>query len=147
MNARWIRIIVILSVAALPGCGKDKGVGPEPSEIYGTWSATKVEYVSKTNPSMRVNLCDSVGGGATLVIESNQNITYILRCTHVAPDTTLGTWKLEGDLFKMYPAGTPWDYTWEITLSGNTLKLEGADMEWDFGGGLEQADQSMFLIR
>lgn len=146
MSARWSGVVAVFLLAALADCGKDKAVGPKPSQIYGTWNATKVEFVSRTNPPVTVDLCAS-GGGATLVIETNQDITYVLRCAGQAPDTTRGTWKLEGDLFKMYPAGVPWEWTWDVTLSGNTLKLEDADMEWDFGNGREMADQNMILVR
>jgi hypothetical protein len=146
MSARWSGVFAVLLLLTLSGCGKDKAVGPKPSQIYGTWTATKVEFVSRANPPVTVELC-AAGGGATLVIESNQNITYVLRRPGQNPDTTWGTWKLEGDLFKMYPAGVTWEWTWDVSFSGNTLKLEDADMEWDFGNGIEMADQNMFLVR
>jgi hypothetical protein len=73
-------------------------------------------------------------------------------CPGDPPDTTTGTWQLEGDLFKMYPGGFGWYWTWDVQLSGNTLKLTGADMRWDFDGDdlfedTEEADQNMTLVR
>ncbi|HEY7729084.1 MAG TPA: hypothetical protein VID50_11600 [Candidatus Eisenbacteria bacterium] len=152
MSARRSGIIAVLILVALQGCGKDKAVGPEPSEIYGTWNATEVEYVSHASPSTRVSLCDSAGGGATLIIQSDHTVAFILRCPRMAPDTTTGTWQLSADLFKMYPGGMSWYWAWEVRLSGDTLELTGADMRWDFDSdGLlednEEADQNMVLTR
>lgn len=152
MGLRWSGVAAVALLAALEGCGKDNEVGPKPAEIYGSWRATQVLYVSKTDPNVRVNLCDSAGCWARLEIQSDHNIQYMLKRPRVYPDTTTGTWQLDGDLFKMYPTGAGWYWTWDIQLSGNTLKLTGADMRWDFDSdGLfedsEEADQDMVLTR
>ena len=152
MGMRCHGLIAVLVLAALQGCGKDNEVGPKPAEIYGYWKATQAEYVSHAAPSVRVDLCDSTNCWTRMQIESDHTLKVMVRHAPAAPDTTAGTWQLDGDLFKMYPGGFSWYWTWDIQLSGNTLKLTGADVRWDFDeDGLlednEEADWNLVLVR
>ena len=139
---------LVLLIAVLGGCGKDKEVGPKPSEITGTWHATKVEYVNKAAPGTRVDLI-AAGDTLTLAINADHTIVQVLTPLGGSPDTTTGTWELSTDLFKMFPTGLPFSWSWDASLSGNTLTLLGADMEYDFNSDSvpEQADQNMTLVR
>ncbi|HEX7079002.1 MAG TPA: hypothetical protein VF363_11315 [Candidatus Eisenbacteria bacterium] len=130
------------------GCGKDKAVGPKPSEITGNWTATKVEYVSRTTPQTRVDLI-ALGGTVNVAIREDHAWIYVHTKSGGAPDTTTGTWSLDGDLFKVQPSGFPFQWVWDVSLSGNTLALSDADMEYDFddNGTPEMADQFMTLVR
>lgn len=139
---------LVLLLAVLGGCGKDKAVGPKPNEITGAWRATMVEYVSKAAPGTRVDLI-AAGDTLTLTINSDGSIIQIRTPLGGSPDTTTGTWELTTDIFKVFPTGMPFYWAWDVSLSGNTLTLTGADMEYDFNDDNvpEQADQNMVLIR
>lgn len=130
------------------GCGKDNEVGPKPTEITGNWRATKVEYVSRTAPQARVDLI-AQGDTVKVAIGDDHLWVYVYTRKGGAPDTTTGTWALNGDLFKVNPDDFPFDWIWDVTLSGNTLHLDDADMEYDFddNGTPEMADQFMTLVR
>jgi hypothetical protein len=137
-----------LSLALLPACKKDKAVGPKPAEITGLWHASKVEYVSKSAPSTRVDLI-AAGGSATARISEGGAFEWVLTEAGQPPDTTTGTWRLSGDLFEVTPTGMAWAWSWDATLSGSTLTLTGADMEFDFDhdGTPDPADQNTVLVR
>jgi hypothetical protein len=148
MSSRW-SALAILALAALVGCGKDKAVGPKPAEIYGTWTATSVEYVSRSAPPARMDLCDSAGCGATFMIGSDHAAVLIIHAPGAPQDTTTGTWQLDEDEFKMYPSGTDWQWVWKVSLSASTLRLTGAVLWWDFqdGNGGRDSNQNMTLVR
>ncbi|HET7904791.1 MAG TPA: lipocalin family protein [Candidatus Eisenbacteria bacterium] len=148
MNASRPATVAILLILLATGCGKDDEVGPKPDEITGFWRATKLEYVSKANPATRVDLV-AAGGAATLDIRGDHTMEFIITESGSAPDTTTGTWSLDGDLFQVSPTGSPWSWTWDVSLSGGTLALSGADVEYDFDGDdvPEEADQNVVLVR
>lgn len=148
MNAPWPAAVATALALLATGCGKDDEVGPKPEEITGAWRAAKLEYVSKANPSTRIDLI-AQGGAATLAIRTDHSVQFVVTESGSAPDTTTGTWSLDGDLFRVTPAGSPWSWTWDVSLSGGTLTLSGADMEFDFDGDdvPEEADQNVVLVR
>ncbi|HEU4335342.1 MAG TPA: hypothetical protein VFT32_12680 [Candidatus Eisenbacteria bacterium] len=147
MNAPWPVIVATVLSLVATGCGKDDEVGPKPDELTGFWHATKLEYVSKANPATRVDVI-ALGGAATLAIRIDHTVEWIITESGSAPDTTTGTWSLDGDLFQVTPTGSPWSWTWDVSLSGGTLALSGADVEYDFDGDdlLEDADQNVVLV-
>lgn len=131
MRAAALALVLMLH----PGCGEDKAVGPKPTEITGLWTVTKDEYVNKANPALVVNRIspDSI---ATCAINADKSWVFILRrAGGHAPDTTIGTWSLDGDEFHVVPTETPFvTWAWGVNLSSNTLTLTGADMWFDFNG-------------
>jgi len=141
--------IVLLLAGSLTACdNKDDKVGPKPSEITGTWSATMVEYVNKSAPSTRVDLI-ALGGAATMAIHADKSWVFVIAESGQPPDTTTGVWNLDGDMFEVTPTGMPFSWMWVAALSGNSLTLTGADMEYDFDGDqvMEQADQNTALVK
>lgn len=130
------------------GCGKDNAVGPKPSEIYGNWTATNVEYVSRTTPQTRVDLI-ALGDTVRVSIREDHRWIYVHTKPGGPPDTTFATWKLDGDQMEIDPDDWPWNWMYDVTLSGNTLHLDDADMEYDFDddGTGEMADQFLTLVR
>jgi hypothetical protein len=141
-----------LILSLLPGCGKDKAVGPKPTEITGLWNATKVEYVRKADPPLRVNLI-APDTTATCAINSDKTYVFIVRRAGQVPDTTRGTWRLDGDQFMVTLSATPLiTWAWDAGLTSNTLTLTGADMWYDFNGddlwqSEEEADNNTVLVR
>ena len=150
MVLRAASLALVLTLQS--GCGEDKAVGPKPAEITGLWNATQVEYVNKANPSLRVNRIapDSI---ATCAINADRSYVFILRRAGHAPDTTIGTWKLDGDQFQVIPVEATYiTWSWDAGLTSNTLTLTGADMWYDFNGDsqyqpAEEADNNMTLVR
>lgn len=147
MNAPWSAAVATALALLATGCGKDE-VGPKPEEITGLWRATKLEYVHKGEPSTRVDLI-AQGGAASFAIRTDRTLQFIVTRAGSAPDTTSGSWSLEGDLLRFTPAGSPWSWTWDVSLSGGTLTLSGADVLFDFDGdhAPEEADQNVVLVR
>ena len=140
--------IAILLAGSLAACNKDTKTGPKASDITGQWSATKVEYVNKAAPATRVDLI-ALGGAATMAINADKSFAFVIAESGQPPDTTTGVWKLDGDMFEVTPTGMPFSWVWQAALSGNSLTLTGADMEYDFNGDnvMEQADQNTALVR
>ena len=132
----------------LVGCGDDNTIGPKPAEIMGNWTATKVEYVSKAAPATRV---DVIGLGTVVVLRFNtdHSLLYIETESAGSPVTTRGVWSLDEGILRVTPSGMSLSWEWSAHLSGNTLTLSGADMEYDFDGNgfPEAADQNMTLVR
>lgn len=148
MLGKWRCGILILLLIALSGCGKDKAVGPKPDQITGLWRATKVEYVSKADPNQRVELI-AAGDTVRVTIGDDHGFAFIRSQTAGSPDTTTGTWRLDGDLFRVNPTGMPFEWVWDVSLSGGTLTLKDADMEFDVNHDTnpEMTKQTMVLVR
>ena len=136
-----------LLLVVLAGCGKDKTVGPKPTQVVGVWHATMVQFVSKSDPNQRVELI-SAGHVVTVEIGGDQAYTYIDTPSGGSPDTTTGVWKLDGDMFRVNPTGMPYEWAWDVSVSGGTLSLKNADMEYDVNddGLREMAKQTMVLV-
>ena len=146
-RARWAAAAALLALH-LTGCGGDNTVGPKPSEITGNWTATKVEYVSKASPATRVDVIP-LGTVVVLRLNTDYSLLYIETPSGGSPATTAGTWSVDEGIFRVTPAGMSISWEWNATLSGATLSLTGADMEYDFDGNSvpEAADQNMTLVR
>ncbi len=137
------RFVAVLTATFLTigsvGC-KDK-LGPEPAEIYGFWTATKVEYVGKAGQGT-IN-ASSAGWTATLTL--NADNTGDLAVTPKDDDTWhwTGAWEIDGDLFRIVGQGA------DIQLSGSTLYLTGFDSSYDFNNDseLEPAKLNLVLVK
>ena len=143
LHTMTLAILLIL----VTGCGKDKSTAPKPTEITGTWTATKVEYTSKTTSDWVEFII--AGGAGTLILGETKR--YELRLTPpggIARVNT-GTWSLDGDIMTMTETGMPFSVVFEIRLSGNVLELTGGDVEYDFdnNGIPEQADLDLEFTR
>ena len=98
---RAAALALLLSVIA--GCGDDNPAGPKPAEIYGLWTATSVVYVKKSNPSVTVNLV-APDTTATCAINSDKSFVFVVNRAGQPPDTTKGTWNLDGEMFEVVPS-------------------------------------------
>lgn len=140
--------ILVLALIAVFGCGKDNAVGPKPGQITGLWRATKVEYVNKANSSQRVELI-AAGDTVRVGIGEDHGYAFIRTQSGGSPDTTTGTWRLDGDLFRVMPTGMTFEWVWDVSLSGSTLTLKDADVEFDLNNDAlrEMTKQTMILVR
>jgi hypothetical protein len=144
MGAKRSGLSLLLFMGAALACGDD-GVGPSADEIAGTWTATKVEYVSVSQPVRTVDLI-AEGGTATLVL--NAAGTYVFTLTPNAEPTVVdtGEWQLDGDIITLMPNWTSFEFQFDVALSGNTLTLSGADSEYDFDGDHQPDDAKLNLV-
>jgi len=146
--SRFERIVgIALMVIAMIGCGDDESAGPEPAEITGTWNATEVEYVS-IPPGTTVELI-ALGGTATLTLEASSTFHFVVTPASEAPQTTDGTWDLDGDTIEMTPQGMPFSWQFDVTFADDSLGLRGGHVEYDFDddGTPEQAVLNLQLVR
>ncbi len=136
-----------LLLVALAGCGKDDTVGPKPTQVVGVWRATSVQFVNKSDPNQRVELI-SAGHTVTVEIGGDQVYRYVDTPSGGSPDTTTGVWQLDGDIFRVNPTGMPWQWAWDVSVSGGTLSLKNADMEYDVNDDTlrEMCKQTMVLV-
>lgn len=149
MGARhkFATFLLILLPALAVACG-DGSVGPSAGEITGTWQATKYEYVSVADPSTSVDLIADEDWSVTLVLASDGSYTLTQTPPGGGPQMSTGTWDLDGDVFDVAPTGTQFRLQFDIALSGNTLRLTGADAEYEFiENQPEDAKLNMVLTR
>jgi len=145
MGAKLRGLSLLLFGGAALACGSD-GVGPSPDEIAGTWTATKMEYVSVSQPVQTVDLIDE-GGTATLALNANGTYTFTVTPNGEPQTVDTGDWELDGDIMTVLPDGTTFQLQFDVALAGNTLTLTGADAEFDFGSGDEDAKLNLELVR
>jgi len=130
---RWSRLTLAGALVGLVlGCSSE----PSLPDLVGNWRATKFEFVSVANSSIRTDLT----GLATLnMVVTATNATISGTITGQAPQTfftatyteTATTLVLTGHDGE----GNAQTLNFAMTLSGNTLTLTGATAEYDFGSG------------
>jgi hypothetical protein len=137
-------------LAGAGACGGGDSNGPSEESLVGTWVAAKAEFVSVANPSLKVDLI-GLGGSIRLVLSSGHQFTLTIKPPGGAEEQSTGTWNSSGDEFVLRFAAGPLigDMAFDVSLSGNTLTLTGADAEFDVDGqgGDEPAKLNLTMIR
>jgi hypothetical protein len=129
----WMGIALVAAVVGTGvACGGgDGGNGPGASEIEGTWNATKMLFVSKTAPQQSVDLI-ALGATGVLVLDPSKAFSFTLTPPGGPAEVQTGTWKLSGTVLTVTPTGAAFNWQFNITLTATTLKLAGADVDYDF---------------
>jgi hypothetical protein len=118
-------------LGAVGACGGDGGTGPSAASLAGTWRATQAQLVSVANPSTQVDLV-AMGGTVRLVLSDAQTFTLTVLMPAEPDDITTGSWSSSIDVLTLtYGSGS---MQFDMTLSGNTLTLTGANGDYDFNG-------------
>jgi hypothetical protein len=145
MRACWAACGFLLLI--LSSCASNKGTGPKPDQITGTWNATKDEYVSQSSPAA-VDLI-ALGGSATLVLNSDGSFEFTCTPAGEPSAVTTGTWTMTTDLFRATPTGMSWSWEWDATLAGGAFTLTGATAEYDCNddGTPESATWNLTFVR
>ncbi len=130
MRAQRMAMSALCGLAMVAACGGEGGNGPSKSELVGSWQVVKCEYAS-TGGLGTVDLIAS-GGVGTLVLTATDSL-YLTVTPVSGPQVVLtATYAISGiDLMRVTPAGVSWYWAWDMNLSGNTLKLTGADAQYD----------------
>jgi hypothetical protein len=147
MNKIGLLMLAMVIVAGATGCGGDDSTGPSPTDITGAWQATKAEFVSRATGAA-VELVAS-GGSATLVLGADHSFLLTASPVGRPAEVTMGTWKLEGDVMTVTPAGMPFSLQFDVAFSGDRLSLTGAHVEYDVNddGRDEEAVLNLELVR
>ncbi len=128
-----ITTITAIVVTAHACGGKSPTAATAQATLTGTWRATRAEYVSRANSSVRVEV---IAKGTTMVLALNSGGTYTLTITDPgqSPEVSTGTWTSSQDLLTMRPTGMSWNIEFEMALNGSTLTLNGGGMTYDVNG-------------
>jgi hypothetical protein len=128
-------IVVLSSLAGACGGGGDTGSGvtTSPSAVAtltGSWKAAKAEFVNISNSSQRIEIV-SMGTTVTLTLDSSGSYTQKIADPGQAGRSTSGTWTASKDVLQLQPAGMSGNMQFDMTLSGNTLSLNGGHVAFD----------------
>jgi hypothetical protein len=133
----WLGAGAALAVA----CSDD--TGPSEDELVGTWNATKLEFVTEGLTF------DAIAFGATLqlVLRGDGTYTVTLGFPGEPAETETGTWSASEDVLTL--SGSSGDMQFDMSLSGGTLRLTGADGEFDIDddGVDEPVKVNLTLVR
>ncbi len=131
MFRRYVILLALLSpfVAA---CSDDDPTGPSSTDLEGTWTVTRIEFVSVADPGVSVDLMDE-GVTATLALEADGDFFLTVVDPVEGEETFNGHW-MYTDVLTLEHMGGQFVGEWQfdVSLTGNTLRLTGADAEFDF---------------
>jgi len=131
--------ISALALILIAGCGDDDGVGVEPDDIAGTWTATSMLFTSTADPTVTADLVVDDMAVLTIVFGSNGSYTF----TFVfPPDPTedeieIGTYTVGETTITLTPTGSSQTETFAIERDGDTMTLTDDD-DYDFGSGTDE---------
>lgn len=111
-------------------------------EFVGTWNATKMEFTRVANPTQKVDII-ALGVTFRMTFFADSTWRAILTAPLTQPDTTSGTWTASLDVLTLQQTGQSGEQQFDFVLSGNTVTLTGASVDWDFGTGNEPATLSI----
>jgi len=143
----WTRAALAATVAVVVGCGSDS-TGPTTDDLTGTWRVTKLEFVNVANQTNRVDAI-ALGGNATITLNADHTFSLIATLPGELAETVTGTWASSQDTFSMFPTGMSGSWVFDMSLSGSTLTIGGANVDFDFNddGVDEPAKLNMVLVR
>lgn len=138
-----------LAVGAAVACGGSSS-GPSAETLTGTWGATKAELVKASSSSTKVDLV-AKGGTVRLVLRDNKSFTLTVTEPGEPVEETVGTWSASADVLTLaFSIGSnSGEMQFDMSLSGGTLSLVGADTGYDFDddGVDEPAKVNLTMIR
>jgi hypothetical protein len=144
-KAALIIIVALAFLAASSSSCKKSSTSPTLQSPTGTWLATGAEYVSVANPSQRVNIV-SQGASVSLVLDAS-TFTFKISYPGQEPTVTTGSWSYTSDTMTLAPSGTSFTWVFNMSLSGDSMTLSGAHVQFNFSGTLEEATLNLVLAR
>ena len=125
--ARIVPMVVALVAVC---CGGNSATAPSATTLAGTWKATRAEFVGASNSSVRV---EAVAQGYTIVLTLASSGTFTQAVTEPGQGTraTTGTWSASKDVLTLKTTGQSGETEFDMTLSANTLTLNGGHVLFD----------------
>lgn len=144
--SKTLSVACVVLIAFLWGSCKSS-TGPSADELEGTWTATKAEFVLKSNTSTKVDIVNE-GSTVTLVLGAS-TFTLTTNDTRVEEQSLTGTWSKTSDTLTLAPSGQSFTLVFDMALSGSTLTLDGGGVMFDFTstGTFEDAELNMTLTK
>lgn len=133
MHRTSCRILLLLSVVLIASCGGDDDTtGPVNNDLVGTWDATAIQLTSVADPGTVVELV-SQGASGRLVLEADGGFGLSVGVPGGPTEFGNGDWGVTDVLTLTFGDGDI-EGTWQfdVDLNGDSLRLTGADVEWDF---------------
>jgi len=127
------RLLLVLPVLFVASCGDDDDTtGPVNNSLVGTWDATVIQLTSVADPGTSVELI-SQGANGRLVLQAGGGFGLSIGVPGEPVEFGNGDWGATEVLTLEFGEGDV-QGTWQfdIDLNGDTLRLTGADTEWDF---------------
>jgi hypothetical protein len=149
-------VILVVALAASASCRKSSPTDSSPTtpstpaSIVGTWRATRAEYYSRQNSSLRVDGI-AQGQGIGVVFEST-TCSWNFDFPGVPTTIRTGNWRFETidreqNVRVTWTSGGSGDSLYRYSLSGNTLTLTHASGEYyDYTGNGFSADDDSGVI-
>jgi hypothetical protein len=133
MSRRYVTLLALL-VPFFAACGDDDPAGPSSVDLAGNWTVTQIELVSVANANVSVDLMDE-GVTADLVLEADGDFFLNVTDPVEGLETFTGHWTYT-DVLTMEHLGGQFVGEWQfnVSLTGDTVRLTGADAEFDFDG-------------
>jgi len=125
-------LLLLLPALLFVACGDDDSTGPVNNDLVGTWDATLIQLVSVEDPATVVELI-SRGANGRLVLQADGGFGLSVGIPGEPAEFGNGDWSSTDVLTLDFGEGDiqgRWQF--DIDLNGNTLRLTGADTEWDF---------------
>lgn len=143
----WTKAALAVTMAVAAGCSSDSTV-PSTDDLIGTWRVTKLEFVNVANQTNRVDAI-ALGGNATMVLNVDHTFSLIATLPGEPTETVAGTWTSSQDTFSMFPTGMSGSWVFDMSLSGNTLTVSGANVDFDFNDDSvdEPAKLNLVMVR
>jgi hypothetical protein len=144
---RSSEIVLLVTLVLCGGCSSDTA-GPAPEALAGTWVATSAEFVRVASPAMAVDVIP-LGGSLVLTLAANGTFTVDFAMPGDPVWSRGGSWEGSFDVLTLrYTSGGSGINEFDMTLSGNTLTLRGADVDFAFvGDHVEPAKLNLVLVR
>jgi hypothetical protein len=127
-------LLLVLPALLLASCGDDDDdtTGPVNNSLVGTWDATVIQLTSVADPGTQVELI-SQGANGRLVLQADGGFGLSVGIPGEPTEFGNGDWGATDVLTLDFGEGDiqgTWQF--DIDLNGDTLRLTGADTEWDF---------------
>ncbi len=154
MSTFKMQWLTALALGAGVACGGSSGSGPSSDSLMATWiaspahSSTSVEYVEKSNPSVKLDIVAVQSATVTLSLKQDKTFQFRINIPSGAVRIEDGTWSIEtdGTLTLTYSPTNMMQF--DAVLKGGTLTLSGADAPFDVNddGTVEACKLNMKMV-
>ncbi len=117
--------ISTLALILMTGCGDDDGMGTDPDDIAGTWTATMMLFTEVAAPNDEVDLVVDEGAVLTLVLSADETYTFTFVLDPENENET-GTYTTTSTTITITPTGGT-DETFGLVRDEDVMTLTGDD--------------------